>query len=37
MTAAGLLPFIAGDLFKMVAATALLPAGWALFSRESHC
>jgi biotin transport system substrate-specific component len=31
--AAGLLPFIPGDLFKIVLAAALLPSGWALLGR----
>src|SRR5512133_2679495 len=31
--AAGLLPFIPGDLLKLALAAALLPSGWALFGR----
>ncbi len=32
--AAGLLPFLPGDLLKVALATGLLPAGWALFGRR---
>lgn len=32
--AAGLLPFVPGDLLKVALATGLLPAGWALFGRR---
>ncbi len=31
--ALGLLPFVAGDLFKLLLATAILPAGWKLLHR----
>lgn len=32
--AMGLLPFVPGDLFKIAAVTALLPAGWSLLGRD---
>jgi len=31
--AAGLLPFIPGDLLKLLLATLALPAGWRLLAR----
>ncbi|MCX7681074.1 MAG: biotin transporter BioY [Anaerolineae bacterium] len=33
--AAGLLPFIAGDVLKLLLATALLPSGWKLIGRTT--
>jgi biotin transport system substrate-specific component len=33
--AAGLLPFIPGDLLKLAIAATLLPAGWAILGRHA--
>lgn len=33
--ALGLLPFVPGDVFKLLLATALLPVGWKLLKRDS--
>jgi biotin transport system substrate-specific component len=35
LLAAGLLPFIPGDLLKLALASAVLPAGWALLGRQA--